>query len=96
MNYALIRTVPVFEEIQAFEPNLNAKPKKPVLKGWFLLTFFHDIKKTLVKLMVKKHLLSSYYRNKQAKTLPTHFRQHSQCTHIYMMCVRTPKIVCLL
>lgn len=25
--------MPVFEEIEAFEPNLNAKPKKPVLKG---------------------------------------------------------------
>jgi hypothetical protein len=33
MNCDPIRKVPVFEEIEAFEPNLNAKPKKPVLKG---------------------------------------------------------------
>jgi len=36
MSVGMMKSIPVFEEIQAFEPDLNAKPKKPVLKGALL------------------------------------------------------------
>ncbi|KAI6182295.1 hypothetical protein M3Y97_00364600 [Aphelenchoides bicaudatus] len=37
MSYAkMVRKVPIFEEIQAYEPNLEARPKKSVLKGALL------------------------------------------------------------
>ncbi|CAD5206390.1 unnamed protein product [Bursaphelenchus okinawaensis] len=32
MNFTLIRTVPVFEEVEASEPDLRAQPKRPVLR----------------------------------------------------------------
>lgn len=32
MNFTLIRTVPVFEEVVASEPDLQARPKRPVLR----------------------------------------------------------------
>ncbi|CAD5209129.1 unnamed protein product [Bursaphelenchus xylophilus] len=32
MNFTLIRTVPVFEEVEASEPDLQARPKRPVLR----------------------------------------------------------------